>query len=101
MPLDLYANDQHAAIGLQDGFLFDLAQADAPRFPALAALWDAFYDDPVIPPEQANALLHELIALLDSHGGTANKALTHTIVRLLPFFSMASQGGHTIRAESD
>jgi hypothetical protein len=46
-------------------------------------------------------LLHELIALLDNHGGASNKALSHTVVRLLPFFSMACQGGHEIHTESD
>ena len=50
---------------------------------------------------QAGALLHELIDLLARHGGTANKALAHTVVRLLPFFSMACKGGHEIRTESD
>lgn len=101
MALDLYANGQHAAIGLQDEFMFALAAADVQRFPALSALWMAYYDDPALTPEQANALLHELIALLDCYGGISNKALAHTVVRLLPFFSMASKGGHEIRTESD
>lgn len=101
MSFDMYANGEHAAIRLHEEFMFTLVQADAQRFPALSALWKVYYDDPVIPPAQANALLHELIALLDKHGGASNKALSHTVLRLLPFFSMACQGGHEIHTESD
>jgi hypothetical protein len=101
MPFDMYANGQHEAIEHHEEFIFALAQADAPRFPALSSLWDAYYDDPRISAAQASALLHELIALLASHGGTANKALTNTVVRLLPFFSMACRGGHEITTQSD
>lgn len=101
MPFDMYANGQHEAIGHQEEFIFALAQEDGQRFPALSALWSAYYDDPLLSPEQAGALLHELIDLLASHGGMAHKALAHTVVRLLPFFSMACKGGHEIRTESD
>ena len=86
------------AIDLGD---FALAQANAPQFPALSALWEAYYDDPRISSAQASALLHELIALLAINGGSANKSLVNSVVRLLPFFSMASQGGHEIRTQSD
>ena len=64
-------------------------------------LGEAYYDDPRISSAQASALLHELIALLAINGGSANKSLVNTVVRLLPFFSMASQGGHEIRTQSD
>ena len=101
MPFDMYANGRHEAIGHQEEFIFALIQADRQRFPALSALWSAYYDDPRLSSAQACALLHELIDLLASQGGTANKALAHTVVRLLPFFSMACKGGHEIRTESD
>ena len=101
MPFDMYANGRHEAIGHQEEFIFALIQADRQRFPALSALWSAYYDDPRLSSAQACALLHELIDLLASQGGAANKALAHTVVRLLPFFSMACQGGQEIRTESD
>ena len=94
----MYANGQHEAIQHQEEFIFALAQANAPQFPALSALWEAYYNDPRISSAQ---LLHELIALLAINGGSANKSLVNTVVRLLPFFSMASQGGHEIRTQSD
>ncbi len=101
MPFDMYTNGHHEAIGHHEEFIFALAQADAPRFPALLLLWDAYYEGPRISSVQASGLLHELIALLASHGGTSNKALAHTVVRLLSFFSMACQGGHEIQTQSD
>ena len=101
MPFDMYAYDQHEAIQHQEEFIFALAQANAPQFPALSALWEAYYDDPRISSAQASALLHELIALPAINGGSAKKSLVNTVVRLLPFFSMASQGGHEIRTQSD
>jgi len=69
----MYANGQHEAIQHQEEFIFALAQANAPQFPALSALWEAYYDDPRISSAQASALLHELIALLAINGGSANK----------------------------
>ena len=101
MPFDMYANGQHEAIGHHEHFIFALIQEDGQRFPTLSALWSAYYDDPRLSSAQAGALLHELIDLVACHGGTANKALAHTVMRLLPFFSMASKGGHAIRTESD
>ena len=44
MPFDMYANGQHEAIQHQEEFIFALAQANAPQFPALSALWEAYYD---------------------------------------------------------
>ncbi len=101
MHFDTYANGHPEAIGHHEEFIFALAQADAPRLPALSSLWDAYCDDPRISSVQASALLHELIALLACHSSTSNNALTNTVVRLLSFFSMACQGGHEIRTQSD
>lgn len=49
MPFDMYANGQHEAIGHQEEFIFALIQADGQRFPALSALWSAYYDAPASP----------------------------------------------------
>ena len=56
MPFDMYANGQHEAIQHQEEFIFALAQANAPQFPALSALWEAYYDDPRISSAHASAL---------------------------------------------
>ncbi|BEU94431.1 hypothetical protein ACDW_01360 [Acidovorax sp. DW039] len=101
MALDMYAHGEREAIGHHEEFIFSLAQADAKRFPHLLSLWGAFYDDPRIPPAQAEGLVHELIDLLALHGGLANKALASPVIRLLPFFSRASRGGWDITTQSD
>lgn len=101
MAFDMYAGDRNESIGHHEEFLFSLAQEDEPRYPELIAVWHAFYSGPRISSSHAGALVHELIDLLSSNGGLANKPLANTVARLLPFFSMAYRTQQEVRCSSD
>ena len=100
MAFDMYAGDRRERIESHEEFLFSLA-SDAPNYPELSALWENFYNSPRLSPQQANAVVHELIALLAANGGNTNKVLNSVVGRLLPFFSAACRNGHEIRCSSD
>ncbi|MCL2340296.1 MAG: hypothetical protein FWC49_01165 [Proteobacteria bacterium] len=101
MAFDMYAGGQHESIGHHEEFLFGLAQENESRYPELVAIWQTLYAGPRISSAQAGALVHELIELLSSNGGLANKSLANLVVRLLPFFSMAYRARQEIRCSSD
>ena len=101
MAFDMFAGDHHESIGHHEDFLLGLVEDDRARYPQLVSLRDAFYASPRISPCQAGALVHELIDLLSSNGGIANKALARIVVRLLPFFSRAYKNEHAIVCRSD
>ena len=101
MAFDMHADGDQQMIGLHEEFIFQLAQADEDAFPTLMWLWDAYYDSPPISPQQASALVHELLELWARHGAEDNPALSRLCLRLLPFFSRAARGNATIRTSSD
>ena len=68
MAFGMHADGDHQIIGLHEEFIFHLARADEDAFPALMWLWDAYYDSPAISPQQASALMHELLELWARHG---------------------------------
>ena len=91
MAFDMFAGDHHECIGHHEDFLLGLVGEDRARYPQLVSLRDAFYTSPRLSPRQAGALVHELIDLLSSNGGIANKALAQN--RGAP--SCRSSAGHT------
>lgn len=101
MAFDMYAGDAKESIEHHEEFIFVLATENSSRYPQLSALWDRFYDDPSLSPQQSNSLVHELIDLLTSNGGGVNKPLANLILRILPFFSRAFQGQTEVRCTSD
>ena len=101
MAFDMHADGDRQMIGLHEEFIFHLANADEDAFPALMWLWDAYYDSPAISPQQASALMHELLELWARHGAEGNPALSRLCLRLLRFFSRAARANVTIRTCSD
>lgn len=101
MAFDLHAGGRREHIGHHEEFLFTLAQENESRYPELLAVWNAFYSGPRISSARAGAIVHELIDLLSSNGGLANKPLANTVVRLLPFFSAAYRSQQEVRCSSD
>jgi hypothetical protein len=87
------------AIGGNEQYFLVMAAAQPRRYPALAAVWNQFYDSQPIGPDEANAIVHELIMLLAANH--ADRALTQLIVRLLPFFSQSYRTQEPIRCTSD
>lgn len=101
MAFDMQTSETSERINHHEDFLFLLVDEQPDRYPQLSILWDKFYDSPVLSPPQAEAIVHELIDLLNVQGGLENKALSHLIFRLLCFFSMAAKTDQSIQCSSD
>ena len=96
------AGGREESIRHGEEYVLQMAADDAARYPQLHALWCAFFDDPRFSPQQAGAMVHELIELLDRHGnGGRERGLTYTVSRWLAFFSHAARGGYEIETNSD
>ena len=101
MAFCMYAGQQEAHIESYEEYIFDIAQEDKEKYPALMSLWVVYYKSPRLQPEQACSLTHELIELLSENGGSSNKDLSRLVLSLLPFFSLACRNGEQIRCSSD
>ncbi|UXH79076.1 hypothetical protein [Roseateles amylovorans] len=104
MAFDMYVGDRREVIHEHETPLFTLAAASAGDFPQLNALWSRFYSDSSLYPEQAQALVHELLALHARHGGPGGqggKGMAQTVLRLAAFFSAAACAGRSIRCSGD
>ena len=101
MSFDLYAGDVRERIHPHEEFLFSLAAERSGRYPALLGVWESFYKDPQMHPDQAGACVHEIIDLLSSNGGLANRPLATVAFRLLLFFSSAYRNGKAVKCSSD
>lgn len=101
MAFDMYIADALESIGHHEEFIFTLVEQDELRYPQLTAIWDQFYDGPILSPSQAGVVVHELIDLLTANGGTSNKPLTSVVLRILPFFSKAYKTQSQVRCVSD
>jgi uncharacterized protein YbgA (DUF1722 family) len=86
-------------IAFHEEYFLVMAAAHPRLYPALAAVWQRFHDNPTIAAAEANAIVHELIMLLAANH--ADRALTQLIVRLLPFFSQSYRTQEPIRCASD
>jgi len=102
MGFDMSAGEREESIRHGEEYILQMVAEDAKCYPQLYALWRAFFDDPRFSPQQAEAMVHELIELLDRHGnGGRERNLTHSVLRWLAFFSYAARGGHEIETYSD
>ena len=100
MAFDMYAGDLRLSINHSEEHIL-LAASQAPEsYPELTKVWEEFYDSPVIDHDRSNRIVHELIELLVNLDDP-DPALSHTILRFLPFFSNAYTRSLTIRCESD
>lgn len=65
-------------------------------------IWEKFYDNPLIQPNIANELVHELIALRQQViKNNDHKFLAVTIDRIMPSLSKAYKIGQQIKCMSD
>jgi len=96
---DMYLDDKREFIDYHEEGIFSLINEDD-NYPRLNWVWQEYYDDPVIEPNVANELVHELIALR-SEIPKDQKHLVLLIDRLLPFFSKGFVLGKAIRSGSD
>lgn len=101
MAFDMYAGERSERIDHHEEFLFSLVAADESEYPQLMSIWERFYDGPCLAPEQAGAIVHELIELLSNNGGEQGSHLAKIVMRLLPFFSFAYKRGLKIKCSSD
>jgi hypothetical protein len=101
MAFDMYLGHRHEAIHDQDEYIFALASNTPSAYPQLLALQSRFYSQFDLPPIQANKLLHEVLALIDTQTGTTNKSLSALVLRLAIFFSAAAQGELAVRCSGD
>ena len=101
MAFDIYLNKERTFIDHHEEELFSLIESDD-DYPQLNMIWDKFYDGPVIQPNIANDLVHELIALRHViKNDKQYKYLIEPIDRLLPFLSKAYKSGQQLKCMSD
>lgn len=99
MGFDMSAGGRKESIHHDEEHVMVLAYADEARYPQLYALWEAFYDSPTLPPQQAGVIVYELVELLERHGrGGRDHELIRIVLRRLALFSHAARGGHTIHS---
>lgn len=103
MAFDMYLGlgEERTYIEHHEEGLFELINDDD-QYPRLNWVWAKFYDGPVIQPNIANELVHELINLRKLIAGEReSKHLLVLIDRILPFFGKAYTRGELIKCVSD
>ncbi len=101
MPFDIYLDEESVFIDHHEELMFDLINEDD-NYPQLNWIWEKFYDGPVIQPNIANDLVHELIALRQRvAGNNEHKYLTVPIDRIVPLLSKAYKNGKQLKCMSD
>ena len=101
MAFDMSAGDRQDCIDHPEEYILQLAAEKPAQYPELCDLWVAFYNGPSLSPEQAGALVHELLDLLLAHGGASNRPMADEVMRLMAFFSHAYRRGLKIDCQSD
>jgi hypothetical protein len=101
MAFDMYFGTRHEKIDTYEEHIFQLVLAAPERFPQLDSIGDRFYSDFSLSPEQANAVIHELLLLLEEQGENPEKSLSLLIFRLVQFFSAACRANQDIRCAGD
>ncbi|MEL6645727.1 MAG: hypothetical protein AAFQ79_17485 [Pseudomonadota bacterium] len=100
MAFDMYAGDLRLSINHSEEYILQSAYQEPEKYPELSKIWEEFYGGPVIDHDRSNRIVHELIALLAT-SDNRDPALSHSIQRFLPFFSMAYTRSLTIQCKSD
>ncbi len=97
----MYLGERHEKIDYHEEYIFSLASTSAEHYPELNALWSRFYSSFQLTPSQANALIHELLSLLEEQDPAPNKPLSALVLRLSRFFSAASRSNQQIKCAGD
>ncbi len=101
MPFDIYLDEERVFIDHHEEHMFDLINEDD-NYPQLNWIWEEFYNGPVIYPNIANDLVHELIALRQRVVQNKEyKYLTVPIDRIMPLLSKAYKSGQLLNCMSD
>ncbi|MBV1910608.1 MAG: hypothetical protein KUG78_15000 [Kangiellaceae bacterium] len=101
MAFDMFLGKERACIDHHEEGLFAVINDDD-SYPKLNWIWQEYYDSPLIQPNDANELVHELLALrLQVLRKDELKYLTSVIDRLLPFLSNAYRENEQIKCGSD
>ena len=103
MAFDLYLDNstgpaRHAWIAPHEEALLS---TDAQRYPQLSRLAREFYAQPVVSPEQSQALVQEIIGRMLEEPEGADSPLAEVALRLLALFDQAHRQGRTIRCLGD
>lgn len=96
---DMYFGSRREAVFDYEQYL--LAMAEPARFPQLSTISARFYERFSLSPQQANACVHELLAILDEYGPAGNNAISLLVLRLVSFFSAAYRTGENIQCVGD
>lgn len=97
MAFDLKFGNKKESIGHHEEGLFQAVNG-SDDYPVLNWVWEQYYSSPKIDYDICNKLVHELISLQEA---TSDKAVSHTISRLLPFFSKAYLSQSQVITNSD
>ena len=101
MPFDIYLGEESVFIDHHEELMFDLI-SDDDNYPQLNWIREMFYDGPVIQPNIANDLVHELIALRQRViENNDHKYLAVPIDRVMPLLSKAYKTGRQLKCMSD
>jgi hypothetical protein len=101
MAFDMYLGKERESINHQEEGLFEIIFDDE-SYPKLNTVWEDYYNGPLIQPNKANDLVHELVALrIQIVGNDKLKYLIRIIDRLVPFLSKAYRTDKEIRCVSD
>ncbi len=101
MAFNIYLGNESTFIDHHEELLFEIVNDD-PLFPNLNWLWEHFYNDPLIPPERANNLVHELISIREKIKESENeKYLLVPIDRVMPILSKAFKENQQLKCMSD
>lgn len=97
----MYLSDMNTFIEPYEEGIFHHPELEE-RYPHLSRVWQRYYQNPNIHPEDSNAITHELIELREIFREKSElKHLARVTDRLIPFFSHAYKTGETIRCSSD
>ncbi|VUD58553.1 hypothetical protein TDB9533_02451 [Thalassocella blandensis] len=98
MAFDLYLNHIREKITHHEEVIFHMANNDD-SYPTLQWLWSEFYNSPNIPPEKSNALVHELIGILNTK--QVESAIKYKIEKLIYIFSQSYINALPLKCSSD
>ena len=101
MAFDIYLGNEHAFIDHHEELLFEIVNDDE-KYPNLNQLWKNFYNGPLVSPERANELVHELISVREKVKDSENeKYLLVPIDRVVPLLSKAYKENQQLKCLSD
>ncbi|MBL1320522.1 MAG: hypothetical protein COA63_005600 [Methylophaga sp.] len=101
MAFDFYLGEDSTFIDHHEEGIFELIN-DNEQYPQLNWLWENFYDGPLIAPNIANKLVHELIELRQQlYHRKEHSYLLIPIDRILPLLNKAYVCNSPVKCMSD